>query len=102
MKSKVLALSLVVFLSMLFSANVRAQAPKVNPIVISVIADLGHGSGADGLEALKLAVDEINAKKGVLVGGVRRPISIIPVDTRDMSPGVPVNDQIPQYEQRMW
>lgn len=98
MKSKVLTLSLVVLSGLLFLGGVEAQAPKAtDPIIVSYLSDLGHGSAKDGVEAAKMAVEEIN-KKGVLVGGVRRPISLIPVDVRDMSPGVPVSDTILTYQ----
>jgi len=43
---------------------------------------------------MKLAVDEINAKGGVNVKGIKRPFSVEVIDTRDLEPGVPVSDAL--------
>ncbi|MFQ6079191.1 MAG: ABC transporter substrate-binding protein [Thermodesulfobacteriota bacterium] len=41
-----------------------------------------------------MAIEEINAKGGVNVGGVKRPFEIAVIDTRDLEPGVPVSEAL--------
>lgn len=72
--------------------------PKAEPIILGVAADLGAIEGADGLRAAQLAVEEINAKGGVLVNGVRRPFEIVQANTRDNEPGLPINDALAGLE----
>ena len=47
---------------------------------------------------IRLAVEEINAAGGVLVGGRKRPMEVEVIDTRDLEPGVPVDDAIKAVE----
>jgi len=64
------------------------------PIRIAVPTALKSDYGYDAAHAVEFGVKEINAKGGVLVGGERRPIELIKVDTRDMDPGTPIHDAL--------
>ena len=50
--------------------------------------------GWDAERAIQLAVEEINAGGGVMVGGQKRPFKIETIDTRDLEPGVPVSEAL--------
>ena len=50
--------------------------------------------GKEGLNAVKLAVEEINAAGGVKVGGESLQMTIKPLDIRDAAPGVPVPEAL--------
>jgi branched-chain amino acid transport system substrate-binding protein len=54
--------------------------------------------GRDGLKAVNMAVEEINAKGGVLVGKEKRPLKVVVTDTRDGEPTTPVHDALMAYE----
>lgn len=84
---------LSVFLSclVLFSFNLVWAA---EPITIGVVTSLAHPAGEQGYNAVRIAVDEINAKGGVRVGQEKRLISVVASDTRDSEPGVPVTDAL--------
>lgn len=45
-------------------------------------------------KGIRLAVEEINAKGGVEVGGEKRPFQVEVIDTRDLEPGVPVSEAL--------
>jgi branched-chain amino acid transport system substrate-binding protein len=47
---------------------------------------------------IRLAVEEINAAGGVTVGGKTLPLELEVIDTRDLEPGVPVDDAIKAVE----
>ena len=47
---------------------------------------------------IRLAVEEINAAGGVQVGDKKLPFSLDVIDTRDLEPGVPVDDAIKAVE----
>ncbi len=65
-----------------------------NPIVIGAPLPTGFLYGWDAERAMTLAVEEINAKGGVNVGGEKRPLKLEVVDTRDLEPSVPVSDAL--------
>jgi len=69
-KKRVLLLCVVFNLSILvgLSQSVLAQLKPGDPIVIGVPTALGAIEGKDSWMAAQMAVDEINAKGGVLVG----------------------------------
>jgi branched-chain amino acid transport system substrate-binding protein len=46
------------------------------------------------LKGAELAVEEINAKGGVSVAEVKRPLKLEVMDTRDLEPGVPVSEAL--------
>jgi len=68
------------------------------PIVIGVPTSLYTPFGSYGLKAVQLAVEEINAKGGVDVGGEKRPFKVVVADTRGGEPGTPVHDALMAYE----
>ncbi len=64
------------------------------PILIGVPTSLTVLEGKESLKAVEMAVEEINAKGGVKVGNVKRPIKVETIDLRDASPGVPVSEAL--------
>ncbi|MDW8001989.1 MAG: ABC transporter substrate-binding protein [Deltaproteobacteria bacterium] len=64
------------------------------PIVIGSPLATAFLYGWVAERGIKLAVEEINAKGGVNVGGVRRPFKVEVIDTRDLEPGVPVSEAL--------
>ncbi|MCJ7784932.1 MAG: ABC transporter substrate-binding protein [Desulfobacterales bacterium] len=71
----------------------RANAAE-NPIVIGAPLATAFLYGWDADRAIKLAVEEINAKGGVTVGKEKRPFKVEVMDTRDLEPGVPTSDAL--------
>ena len=63
-------------------------------IVIGVSSSLGFLEGKESLNAVKLAVDEINAAGGVKVGAKALPFKVETIDIRDAAPGVPVPEAL--------
>ncbi len=74
-----------------FSGHVGYAA---EPIVIGAPLSTAFLYGWDAERAMRLAIEEINAKGGVNVGGVKRPFEIVVIDTRDLEPGVPVSEAL--------
>ncbi len=72
--------------------------PKDDVIVLGVPTALGTIEGQDSLRAAQLAVNEINAAGGVDVGGAKRKLEIVSIDTREAEAGVPVNDALAAME----
>jgi branched-chain amino acid transport system substrate-binding protein len=64
------------------------------PIVIGAPLSTAFLYGWDAERAIKLAVEEINAKGGVTVGKEKRPFKVEVMDTRDLEPGVPTSDAL--------
>jgi len=64
------------------------------PIVVGVPTSLGFLEGKESLRAVKMAVEEINAAGGVMVGDEKRPFAVESLDIRDAAPGVPVPDAL--------
>lgn len=64
------------------------------PIVLGVPISRGYPDGVDAERGITLAVEEINAKGGVNVGGKMRPLKLEISDTRDLEPGVPVAEAL--------
>ncbi len=54
--------------------------------------------GWDAERGIRLAVEEINAAGGVDVGGEKLPLALEVIDTRDLEPGVPIDDAIKAVE----
>jgi len=73
-----------------------AQQTKAagKPIVIGAPLATAFLYGWDAEKAIKLAVEEINAKGGVAVGKEKRPFKVEVMDTRDLEPGVPTSDAL--------
>ncbi|MCL6448357.1 MAG: ABC transporter substrate-binding protein [Armatimonadetes bacterium] len=76
----------------------KTAEKAVQPIVLGVPTALGSIEGADSLRAVQLAVEEINAKGGVSVGGVKRPFEVVSIDTREHEPGIPAHDALAALE----
>jgi len=74
-----------------FPAN-KAMAEK--PIILGCPLSTAFLYGWGAERGVKLAVDEINAKGGVDVGGKKRPFEVEVIDTRDLEPGVPVSEAL--------
>ncbi|MFZ5584920.1 MAG: ABC transporter substrate-binding protein [Thermodesulfobacteriota bacterium] len=90
-KSPWLVLSLAALAVLILMA---APAAAAEPIVLGVPTSLGVLEGKESLNAVKLAVDEINAGGGVKVGGEARQLSVTEMDIRDASPGTPVPEAL--------
>ncbi|MCL6478864.1 MAG: ABC transporter substrate-binding protein [Peptococcaceae bacterium] len=74
--------------------NKAANQGAGNPIVIGAPLPTGFLYGWDAERAMTVAVEEINARGGVNVGGKKRPLKLEVVDTRDLEPSVPVSDAL--------
>jgi branched-chain amino acid transport system substrate-binding protein len=79
-------------ISLLFSFTLAAGAAE--PIVIGVPTSLGFLEGTESYNSAVLAVEEINAKGGVSLKGVKHPLKLEAIDIRDAAPGVPVPEAL--------
>jgi branched-chain amino acid transport system substrate-binding protein len=77
-----------------YPLNTFSQPKPAEPIIIGAPSAMGHPNVLCGWKALQMAAEEINAKGGILVGGVKRPIRLYMTDTRDAEPGIPVHDAL--------
>ena len=93
MKRKIGILGMIV-LVMCIGSIPALTADTAEPIVIGIPTSTGFLEGKEALKAVNLAVEEINAKGGVDVGGTKRPFAIESVDIRDAAPGVPVPEAL--------
>lgn len=64
------------------------------PILIGLPTAETSLEGRESINAVKMAVDEINAKGGVKVGSDKRLLEIVVSDLRDSSAGVPVSEAL--------
>ena len=71
-----------------------SSALAVKPIVLGCPLSTAFLYGWDAERGIKLAVEEINAKGGVTVGGKKRLFKVEVIDTRDLEPGVPVSEAL--------
>jgi branched-chain amino acid transport system substrate-binding protein len=85
---------LVVFLVAVLFVFPGSRAMAEEPIVIGCPLSTAFLYGWDAERGIKLAVEEINAKGGVNVGGKMRPFQVEVIDTRDLEPGVPVSEAL--------
>ena len=93
MKARHLTVLVVLLVAVLFVfPGNRAMAEE--PIVIGCPLSTAFLYGWDAERGVKLAVDEINAKGGVNVGGKKRLFKVEVIDTRDLEPGVPVSEAL--------
>lgn len=65
-----------------------------DPIVIGIPTSAGFVEGKECIKVVKMAVDNINAKGGVLVGSTKRLFKVETIDIRDAAPGVPVPEAL--------
>ncbi|MCP4690413.1 MAG: ABC transporter substrate-binding protein [Desulfobacterales bacterium] len=86
----VLSVVLAVVLCLLPATGAMAE----KPIIIGCPLSTSFLYGWDAERGITLAIEEINAKGGVNVGGVKRPFKIEVMDTRDLEPGVPVSEAL--------
>jgi branched-chain amino acid transport system substrate-binding protein len=82
----------------IISRDVNLLTFAADTIVIGCPLSTAFLYGWDAERGVKLAVDEINAKGGVAVGGKKLPFSVEVIDTRDLEPGVPVSDALMAVE----
>jgi len=92
MKCRGLGIVVVLVTGFLLMPSGAAWAEE--PIVIGCPLSTAFLYGWDAERGIKLAVDEINAKGGVDVGGEKRPFEVEVIDTRDLEPGVPVSEAL--------
>jgi len=78
-----------------------ASSRSAEPIIVGVPTSLYTPFGRDGLKAVNMAVEEINAKGGVLVGKEKRPFKVVVTDTRDGEPTTPIHDSLMAYEKML-
>ncbi|MBF0496669.1 MAG: ABC transporter substrate-binding protein [Deltaproteobacteria bacterium] len=90
---KIFYLNLLV-LSFLAAHVFGYAAYAQEPIILGVPTSTGFIEGKEALKAVNLAVEEINAKGGVKVGPVKRPLKVESIDIRDAAPGVPVPEAL--------
>ncbi|MBF0474212.1 MAG: ABC transporter substrate-binding protein [Deltaproteobacteria bacterium] len=90
---KIFYLNLLV-LSFLTAHVFGYAAYAQEPIILGVPTSTGFIEGKEALKAVNLAVEEINAKGGVKVGSVKRPLKVESIDIRDAAPGVPVPEAL--------
>lgn len=93
MKARVFGV-LVFFLGAVFLLQAGGLALAQRPIVIGAPLATSFLYGWDAQRAMTLAIEEINAKGGVNVGGTKRPFKLEVMDTRDLEPGVPVSEAL--------
>jgi branched-chain amino acid transport system substrate-binding protein len=87
---------LAIFITLPYTAI--AQFKPGEPLVLGVPTALGSIEGRDGLMAIQMARDEINAKGGVLVGKTKHKIEVYSIDTREHEPGIPVQEALTAME----
>ena len=93
MKIKSLKLLFILLVSILFILTANSALAKKS-IIIGCPLSTAYLYGWDAERGIKLAVEEINAKGGVNVGGTKRPFKVEVIDTRDLEPGVPVSEAL--------
>jgi len=93
MKRRSLLFGFVLFIGFVCLVGGPA-AYAAEPIVIGVPTSLGFLEGKEAHKVVQMAVSEINAKGGVMVGGTKRPLKVVAADLRDAAPGVPVPEAL--------
>ena len=83
------------FMAACAPAPVEPTGPTMGPpIILGAPLSIGYPDGICSRDNLQLAVDEINGKGGVNVGGVMHPFQLEVIDTRDLEPGVPTSESL--------
>ncbi len=70
----------------------------VERIVLGAATSLTFLEGRESLNAVELAVEQINAAGGVQVGAKRLLLHTVPLDLQGARPGVPVSDALDRLE----
>ena len=92
MKTKFFVIAVILLAVLVILPTSSALAAK--PIILGCPLSTAFLYGWDAERGIKLAVEEINAKGGVTVGGEKRPFKVEVIDTRDLEPGVPVSEAL--------
>jgi branched-chain amino acid transport system substrate-binding protein len=71
-----------------------SPACAADPIVLGCPLSTAFLYGWDAERGFTLAVEEINAAGGVMVGSEKRLLKMEVIDTRDLEPGVPVSEAL--------
>jgi branched-chain amino acid transport system substrate-binding protein len=90
MKKFVIVLVLFIGVGMISGLSCSAD----DPITVGVPTALTALEGRESLNAVQMAVDEINGGGGVKVGSAKRLLKIETIDLRDASAGVPVSEAL--------
>jgi len=77
---------------------VNGGGRRDDTIVIGAPLSTAYLYGWSAERGIRLAVEEINADGGIDVGGTLRPLAVEVIDTRDLEPGVPIDDAIKAVE----
>lgn len=93
-----IALALVPLIAFVSAPSLQPAYAAEEPIVVGVPTSLYTPFGKEGLKAVNMAVEEINAKGGVVVGNQKRPLKVVVSDTRGGEPATPVHDALMAYE----
>jgi len=88
---------LLVAIGLVFSLSAQASAGG-EPIILGLPTAVNTDWGHDDINAVNLAVSEINAKGGVTVGGEKRPFKVVVTDTRGMDPATPAHNALMAVE----
>ena len=83
-----------VLLTVVFFILPASQVLAEKTIVLGCPLSTAFLYGWDAERGFKLAVDEINARGGVNVGGTKQMFKVEVIDTRDLEPGVPVSEAL--------
>lgn len=94
MKRSACVLWLATMMWVVLGAVPQTAFSKSDAIVIGVATSVGFLEGDESLKAVTLAVEEINARGGVKVGGAQRKLQVESIDIRDAAPGVPVPEAL--------
>jgi branched-chain amino acid transport system substrate-binding protein len=94
MGKKNFLVGIVVFVVTIMFAVSFPSTSGAKPIVIGAPLSLNFVHAWTGHRGMQLAIEEINAKGGVNVGGKMRPFKLEVMETRDLEPGVPVSEAL--------
>ncbi len=86
------------FVLCLGALAVSCASPEEERIKLGAPLSTAYLSGWSAERGIRLAVEEINAAGGVDVGGRQLPLGLDVIDTRDLEPGVPLDDAIKAVE----
>jgi len=84
----------IIVAAVVFVVGFHNSALAKKSIVIGSPLSTAYLYGWAAERGIKLAVEEINAKGGVNVGGKKLPFKVEVIDTRDLEPGVPVSEAL--------